>query len=98
MRRRWVFAILTITGCLHAPFTGPARGGPSWTRVSSKHFTVTTDFAAKDAIKTCAEIETMLEGLSALAFGARQPPRMRVELVQFSSLDEYKGVADRLSS
>jgi hypothetical protein len=98
MRRRWVFAFLTITGCVHAPFTGPARGGPSWTRVSSEHFTVTTSVAADDATKTCAELETMLEGLSTLAFGARQLPRMRIEIVLFSRLEEYEGVADRLSS
>src|SRR6266516_4557946 len=97
MRRRWEWALVTIAGCVHAPFTSPAHGGPLWTQVTSEHFTVTTNFAAENARKTCADLETMLEGLSTLAFGATRPPRMRVEVVHFSRFEEYAGVADKLS-
>jgi hypothetical protein len=61
-------ASLGLAGCTPAPFVSPAQGGPSWTKLTTSHFTVYTDMPVDEASDVARDLQESYGALQDLAF------------------------------
>ena len=72
------FAFLAILGRHPTFFATPAHGCAEWTEVTSAHFLLTTELGRSAAVELSNELETTLEALAAVVFGATELAAARI--------------------
>jgi hypothetical protein len=88
-------AALTL-GCATVP-PCPAKGGPAWTELSTRHFVIRTDLAAADASELARQLEESRAVLLTLAWPNAADPPGRWDVVAFASQRELSPfVADQV--
>jgi hypothetical protein len=89
-------AVLSTLGCATLP-PCPAKGGPAWTELSTRHFVIRTDLAADDANELARQLEESRAALLTLAWPNAADPPGRWHVVVFASQRELSPfVADQV--
>ncbi len=87
-------AALFVSGaCTPPPFVSPAQGGPKWSKLTTRHFTLYTDVPSDEARDTARELEEMYSSLEDVAFPYSKKPAGRFEVTLFQREDAYREVA-----
>jgi hypothetical protein len=89
--------LVAITlGCATVP-PCPAKGGPAWTELSTRHFIIRTDLTADDADELARQLEESRAALLTLAWPNAADPPGRWHVVAFASQRELSPfVADQV--
>jgi hypothetical protein len=88
--------VLATLGCATLP-PCPAKGGPAWTEVTTRHFAIRTDLDADDAGELARQLEETRAALMTLAWPNAADPPGRWDVVAFASQRELSPfVADQV--
>lgn len=85
-------ALATSLGCsaFRGSLTCPARGGPAWTELASRHFVLQTDLAAKDARVTLGEFEALYAALGSIMPRRAEEPGDPIEIALFDRPQDFR--------
>jgi hypothetical protein len=61
-------AALGLGACSRPPLASPAQGGVTWTKLTTRHFTLYTDSPADEAQSAARELEELYGVLEDVAF------------------------------
>ncbi|HEU4412361.1 MAG TPA: hypothetical protein VFS43_44375 [Polyangiaceae bacterium] len=86
-------AALGLGGCTPPTFVSPAQGGPKWSALTTRHFTLYTDVPDDEARETAREFEEIYRSFEDVAFPYSKKPTGRFEVTLFQREDAYRKVA-----
>ncbi|HEU4535519.1 MAG TPA: hypothetical protein VFS00_15430 [Polyangiaceae bacterium] len=90
-------ALWVLGACTPPPFVSPAQGGPTWSRLTTLHFTLYTDAPADEARDTARELEEIYGALEAVGFPYSKKPKGRFEVTLFRHQDAFRQIAPPVS-
>ncbi|HEU4407254.1 MAG TPA: hypothetical protein VFS43_18435 [Polyangiaceae bacterium] len=86
-------AAVWLGACTPPPFVSPAQGGPKWSKLTSRHFTLYTDVPTDEAQGVARELEDIYGALEDIAFPYPQKPKWRFEVTLFQREDAYREIS-----
>lgn len=86
--------LVAVVGCASsAAFLCPARGGPPWRDIGSRHFVLRTDLEVEEATRLLARLERLRTAVVSALFDEVPASRTGIEVVAFRSEAAYRAFA-----